>query len=490
MNTDTFRVSIEDFVNKHYTKSQNVIISTLFTALVPIYERLNLTNGNSSINDLSVALSLNSDAVYQSFADTFKELRKTLKDSTFKTKSCCVRNALEILGADRAKLITPTKERPIKVKDPRDINNYMPTKLRSLSDDDSKKKFIIERFNRAMVTTGCKSDKSKKIMLVYWARFIEVMGDLKTIDLSFDHIIDLFQDHIKTTYDLIYFHHMLYCITEEWDIKIKELKTYFDIKDSKEDKDGDKDFLTPTQQENIWKATNGTLEKLFISILFTTGLRVGGLCNIKISDVYDVASHRVNDYGSTLEKGSKIRTFPIFDMVKPHLIKWIEDNKYVDTPYLFHNLYDSSKPRSTRFFQRLFKEIAKRCGYEGDEIHVHAVRHSVARNLLESGNSMESIGKFLGHASPETTAKFYANLSTMETVNRMDTSAIGGFDKKKVHVPQIPQFDIDRKKVKKKHKFDKLKHIDIGGKSIAEEKCEKRLEQLRQQRLNRSQMSQ
>lgn len=170
-------------------------------------------------------------------------------------------------------------------------------------------------------------------------------------------------------------------------------------------------------------------------------------------------------------------------MVKKPLAEWINENHMIDTIYLFPNARDPKRQKSTMTFQNMFKAIAKRAGYEGDEIHIHSARHSVARNLLEAGNTMDDIGKYLGHANPATTAKFYANLSTKETVDRMNMECIGGNNNKKSHVPQIPKFQHEDKhteKIKKKNKLHKLADINIGGKSLNEEKLLKALEKARE----------
>lgn len=473
MDQTKFEESVKKFINENYEKADNNVISTLCSILVEIHYNLNLKAFDNTIDDISIVISTKPELLYDSFYKTFKMFRDKYKDSTFRNKLCIVRNALGKLGANKKKLKVPSREKEIKVKE-EEIYNLFPKILKNCNNKELLK-FIENRFHKAVNNTGCKSIQSKKIMLRHWGKLLCVFGNLEELkiielDFSFDVIIDKMNEHIKTSYDLIYLHHLFYRMNDEWDIKIKELKTYFEIEDKLDiDKDGDKDFLTPIQQENIWKAAKNTLEKLFISLLFTTGLRIGGLCNIKIEDIYDKVNDEVKDFGSVVEKGSKIRRFPIFDMVKKPLHRWIEQNKILKSPFLFHGMNDHNKPRSTRYFQLLFKEIAKRCGYDGDEIHVHAIRHSVARNLLESGNSMEEIGKFLGHANPMTTAKFYANLSTKETIDRMDTTAIGGTNKKGVHVPQIPNFNTKKKK-KRNKMAEAMLNTKIGKTSIKEDR--------------------
>ena len=221
-----------------------------------------------------------------------------------------------------------------------------------------------------------------------------------------------------------------------------------------EEDDGDKHYLTVQEQEAIWRACQSPQEKVMGSILFSTGMRVFGLCNIQKHDVYNESSGKILEQGKTLEKGNKRRLFQIFDWVKPHIRNWIELNHMIESPYLFPNNNDHSRPAPTMRFQTLFKTVAHRANLYGEKFHIHSVRHSVARNLIESGNTIENTGKFLGHANPATTAKFYAKLSTKETLQRMNMECLGGSNNQESYKPQIPSFSKEPPKKKRKKMID------------------------------------
>jgi integrase len=489
-----FADSVKEWCIKHYPSYTNSIISTLINTFSLLYNELQLENDDPNIADIQELIVDNSNDIEKAFFNIFIKLRESKSDSSILTMASILRKALELMGMDKARLkISPKKKEKQVIKQeqqqdiPQDIINLLPTSIRNLPHDNLLLIFIVNRFGKVKENSNCKSIHAKKIMLRYWVSILKQFGsfedfDPDLIDFSLSNIINIAKPVIINDYYVIYLHHLFYGIHESWIIKIKELKTHFDIETLTDDKDGDKDTLSVKQQENIWKACQTTLEKLVISLLFTTGLRVGGLCNIKINDIYDSETKTIKDFGSTLEKRNKTRRFPIFDMVKKPLSLWLEENHMVNSIYLFPNARDLNKPRSTMSFQSLFKEIAKRAGYEGSEIHIHSARHSVAHNLLEAGNSMEEIGKYLGHSNPATTAKFYANLSTKETVDRMNTECIGGSNMKDSHKPQLPQFDNKHQKdkhVKKSNGLRKLADIDIGGKSVNEEKLLAQLEKIR-----------
>jgi integrase len=364
--------------------------------------------------------------------------------------------------------------------------NIYPSEILKLNKDSSVYKFLIDR----QKTIRKKSIITQKITMRYWGVILKCFNDdlnilnIDNIDLSIRNIIDKVKHIVKDKYYVIYLHHLFVNINDEWkNIKVKQLLEYFDIDNKIDDKDGDKDFLTAKQQEDIWKACENPLEKLMISLLFTTGIRVGGLRNIKKKDVYDYETNKIKDEGCTLEKGNKIRRFMISYLVHKPLLEYLEAMHMIKSEYLFYNERDINKPKSTVFFQFLFKKVANRAGYNGSEIHIHSCRHSVARNLLESGNSMESIGKFLDHANPATTSKFYANLSTKENNNKMNLTCIGGLDGSKNKNTNVPNFNEIKVEKKSRSIFKKLANVKIEGKSVndlcKEEKRKKLLEQLR-----------
>jgi integrase len=471
----TLENSINEWIDNNYPNANKTSKSILIKVLSDIYNNIQINGKTCDINELKLIYQINPKLVETSFYEVFKKLRTTMSDSTIRNMTCISKKALEIMGIDRNKLVVFSTIKTVEKKNNIDIPD-------TLKQNENMEKFITERFNECKYTTGCKSDITKKTMLRYWVNIMKCFGDLKylnpyELDLSLDNVLETTKEVINSEYYIIYLHHLFYKLTDEWDIKISYIKEkLFFEKEAEKNKDGDKDFLSPKQQEDIWHACENTMEKLVIALLFTTGLRVGGLCNIKRKDVYDFDTNTVKDYGSTLEKGNKIRRFPIFGMVKEPLLKYINDTHMVQSDYLFFNERDHKRNKNTSYFQNLFKQIANKAGYTGPEIHVHACRHSVARNLLETGNSMEDIGKYLGHSNPATTAKFYANLSIKETVDRMNMTSLGGENNKNTYKPQVPMFENKDKKYKKKDKLSKLANIEINGKSSKVQKLEDLLE--------------
>ena len=64
---------------------------------------------------------------------------------------------------------------------------------------------------------------------------------------------------------------------------------------------------------------------------------------------------------------------------------------------------------STSQMQRIFKQVAKRCGLE-EKVTPHILRHTLATLLLNQGAPIAAVQSILGHASP-TTTQLYVHLS-------------------------------------------------------------------------------
>lgn len=489
-----FYENIRDWYIQFYEKNEitqmdKANISHFYTMLNLMYDLLEIKNKN--IEEIINLINIDNKKIEKYFYDTFLKLKESKSKSTIKVSSSICRKIFNDLGIDKTKLITPAYKENKNNSEP-DPDDEILKSINYLKINRDLHDFIIKRYNNIKYHSRCKTKQTHKILMRYWINILKSFGDLKTInfnelDLNIDNVVATVKPVIINNYYIIYLHHLFYQVNDTWNIKLKELKKYFDIKDIKADEvDGDKDTLSPKQQEDIIKNCQDTLEKVVCLLLLTTGMRVGGLSNIKKNDVYNFEENKVKDYGVTLEKGNKTRNFPIFDIVKPHIKKWIDDNHMYESEYLFPNRNNHNKPRTTMFFQTLFKDIAQRAGYTGKEIHIHSARHSVAHNLLEAGNSLDDIGRFLGHANPATTAKFYTKLSIKENIERMNTACIGGNNFKDTRIPQVPNFNFNENKKQKKHNSsirDKIKKMEIDGVSMEEYLLEKKLEKIRNKKL-------
>ncbi|MGC4104596.1 site-specific tyrosine recombinase XerD [Ferruginibacter sp.] len=151
----------------------------------------------------------------------------------------------------------------------------------------------------------------------------------------------------------------------------------------------------------------GGRNKAMLETLYSCGLRVSELVNLKISCLYlDVGFIRV------IGKGDKERLVPIgSDAIK--YIKIYKDDIRVHLPVkkdqedmLFLNRRGSKLTRVMVFL--ILKELAKKAGIS-KTISPHTFRHSFATHLVEGGADLRAVQEMLGHESI-TTTEIYTHL--------------------------------------------------------------------------------
>lgn len=145
----------------------------------------------------------------------------------------------------------------------------------------------------------------------------------------------------------------------------------------------------------------GHRDRAIVEVLYSCGLRVSELCNLRISDLaLDDGYIRVQG------KGSKQRLVPIGSRARKELDLWFIDRNALPIPpeeqdYVFVSI------RRKRHLSRItvfhwIKIYAERAGIS-KPISPHTFRHSFATHLLEGGANLRAIQAMLGHESITTT---------------------------------------------------------------------------------------
>ena len=87
--------------------------------------------------------------------------------------------------------------------------------------------------------------------------------------------------------------------------------------------------------------------------------------------------------------------------------KYMHEHGIIPNGYVFTSITGTwIDPKN---FQRDFKLTLKRCGIR--EINVHGIRHTFATRALESGMSVKTLSKILGHANVGFTLDTYAHVT-------------------------------------------------------------------------------
>jgi len=145
----------------------------------------------------------------------------------------------------------------------------------------------------------------------------------------------------------------------------------------------------------------GQRNRAIIETLYSCGLRVSELCNLRLSDLY-LKEGFIRVEG----KGSKQRLVPISSTAIDEIELYMHDRNQIDIkPGYEDYLFISSlrkKNLSRIMVFHLVKELAEKAGIR-KVISPHTFRHSFATHLLENGANLRVIQAMLGHEDIGTT---------------------------------------------------------------------------------------
>ena len=152
----------------------------------------------------------------------------------------------------------------------------------------------------------------------------------------------------------------------------------------------------------------GHRNRAIIEVLFSCGLRVSELTNLKLSNLYIE-----EQYIRVMGKGSKERLVPISPRALDELNYWFADRNVMkikpgEEDYVFLNHRGQHLTRTMILI--MIKRYAVEAGIK-KTISPHTLRHSFATSLLEGGADLRAIQAMLGHESIGTT-EIYTHIDT------------------------------------------------------------------------------
>ena len=152
----------------------------------------------------------------------------------------------------------------------------------------------------------------------------------------------------------------------------------------------------------------GHRNRAIIEVLFSCGLRVSELTNLKLSNLYIE-----EQYIRVMGKGSKERLVPISPRALDELSYWFADRNVMkikpgEEDYVFLNRRGHHLTRTMILI--MIKRYALEAGIK-KTISPHTLRHSFATSLLEGGADLRAIQAMLGHESIGTT-EIYTHIDT------------------------------------------------------------------------------
>ncbi|MEA3378586.1 MAG: site-specific tyrosine recombinase/integron integrase [Nanoarchaeota archaeon] len=163
--------------------------------------------------------------------------------------------------------------------------------------------------------------------------------------------------------------------------------------------------------KKLISSTKNLKHRIIIKLLYSTGLRLQELINLKRVDI-DFDRNILNVRKG---KGKKDRITIISENLKLDLLKYYSQSLF-KTEYI---LEGRNEKYSAKSVQMVLKNAGKKIGIN---LHPHMLRHSFATHLLEQGTDIRYIQKLLGHSDLKTTQIYtkVSNLNLAKIKNPLD----------------------------------------------------------------------
>lgn len=172
------------------------------------------------------------------------------------------------------------------------------------------------------------------------------------------------------------------------------------------------DILSPDEIDLMIQSIDlskkeGLRNKAIIETIYSCGLRVSELVELKISQI-----HLNEEYIRVIGKGNKERLVPIGNIALSSIQSYVVDSRNKlqvqigHEDFLFLNLRGKKITRMSVF--NIIRDLATRCGIQ-KHISPHTFRHSFATHLVEAGADLRAVQEMLGHSSI-TTTEIYTHL--------------------------------------------------------------------------------
>jgi integrase/recombinase XerD len=154
-------------------------------------------------------------------------------------------------------------------------------------------------------------------------------------------------------------------------------------------------------------APEGARNKAMLETLYSCGLRVSELINLRLSRL-----HFQNEYVRITGKGDKERLIPIGNDAIKYITIYVQQVRCHQTidknseDHVFLNQRGGKISRMSVF--NIIKDLAQKAGIH-KSISPHTFRHSFATHMVEGGANLRAVQQMLGHESI-TTTEIYTHL--------------------------------------------------------------------------------
>lgn len=163
--------------------------------------------------------------------------------------------------------------------------------------------------------------------------------------------------------------------------------------------------MSVAEVENIINSVDLSIEeghrnKAIFEVLYSCGLRVSELVNLKISDLFTKEL-----FIRVIGKGSKQRLVPVGEPAIDALTLYFEKRKHLKVKKGCEDIVFLNRRGGKLSREMIFILVRKQAAVAGvtKEISPHTFRHSFATHLVENGADLRVVQEMLGHESILTT---------------------------------------------------------------------------------------
>ncbi|MGN1198962.1 MAG: tyrosine-type recombinase/integrase, partial [Acetatifactor sp.] len=163
-----------------------------------------------------------------------------------------------------------------------------------------------------------------------------------------------------------------------------------------------KERLLDEEIEDIRDACQTLKEKALVELLLSTGMRVGEVSALNLSDL-DLQHKRVSIYG---EKTNRYRTGMLTTKAVKALRKYIASREYCTDALFIADRKPYGRMQNSSI-EKMVKDIAVRAGITRISVTVHVYRKTFASIMYKKTKDVLLVSKLLGHAKTDMTVQYY-----------------------------------------------------------------------------------
>ena len=159
-----------------------------------------------------------------------------------------------------------------------------------------------------------------------------------------------------------------------------------------------KETISDEAIEQLRDHCNCSRDLAMIDLLYSTGIRVGELVNLNITDI-DFEARECVVFG----KGDKERRVYFDAKAKIHLQEYL-NGRHDSNPALFVTLDAPHDRLKISGVEIRIRRLGRRLSM--DKIHPHKFRRTMATRAIDKGMPIEQVQKLLGHSQIDTTMQY------------------------------------------------------------------------------------